>query len=424
MKTKNSLQYRITIAMLVLVVTCNSLFAVVIYFANDRFEDALLNDQANTAMEMIISQLAENNITQLQQSLDFRFYLESRKQQFPIPAVFADKAEGIYHEVDLNQRSYHLAIRHLDNDTIYLAHDITEIEAQERKLEILLIIGTLLTPLLAIWIGLWLSRRVIAPVRALGDEVASLDPQQRNIHLSNRYRGYEVERIAEAFDRYLKRMDEYVEREQSFSAAASHELRTPLSIISTSCELLSQDTELSERAHIAVRKITRACKQMSELVTAFLFLARGNSELQSRNVLTDICPLLEQVVENHQHLLNPKYVTLQLHCETSIQVRAPESHISIVISNILRNAIYYTKSGVISIRLDNRCIIIKDTGSGIAPENLDTIFLRQTRDPYSPGYGLGLHIAKSICDRYGWSLRFESKLQHGTLVYIDLGAQA
>jgi signal transduction histidine kinase len=420
MNRRYGLQFQLTIAMLALVVICNTLFAFVIYLANDQFEDTLLDSQITSEMDEIIRRLEENSLDPLPQSANFHFYLDSRKVQKPIPELFSSKEAGTYHEVYFENRFYHLAVRQLDDDILYLAHDITEIEAQEHKLKLLLIAGTIITPLLTIWIGIWLSRKVIAPVRALGDEVANLDPQQRDVHLSKRYQGYEVERIAEAFDRYLKRMDEYVEREQSFSAAASHELRTPLSIISTSCELLADDASLSERSKAALIKITRASKQMSELVTAFLFLARGKTEALSKNAKTELCPLLQQILDNHRHLVNPAHVTLQLTCEGSTIVQAPESHISIVISNILRNAIYHTKAGLISVALDKRNIIIKDTGSGIAPENLDSIFTRQTRDPYSPGYGLGLHIAKSICDRYGWRIRFESQLQQGTIVVISM----
>lgn len=418
MKPKSGLLTRLMLIMLGLLVVSTSVFALLIYVINDRFEEQLLDRQVSVELDDYLDSLAEYGFTPFPPSSNQRFYLERHADIQPIPKAFLFSKPGIYHFVEADGRIYQLAIRDMENDRAYLAIDITELEKQETRLRWLLLFGVLAISSLAILLGFWLSRRIILPISQLAEEMTRLEPGQRRA-ANSVVHGYEAELISDAFDRYLKRMDDYVEREQSFSAAASHELRTPLSIISTSIELLMIEKNLPTRVQTQIKRIEQSAKQMSELVTTFLFLARENPELPAVDTETCLCNLVRQVSDDRRHLVNSKNVRFEIHCGEPAGIPAPERHIAIVVGNLLNNAIFYTQTGFVTVEQNGTRVTVRDTGPGIAPEDMENIFSRSYRGQHSQGHGLGLYIAKSICDRYGWELRLESVSGQGTTAYLS-----
>lgn len=422
MKPKAGLLVRLMLLMLGLLVVSTGVFAVLIYMINDRFEEQLLDRQVSVELNEYIESLAEQGSTPFPPRVNQQFYLERHADIQPIPEAFRFPEPGIYHSVEAAGRVYHLAIRDMENDRAYLAIDITELEKQETRLRWLLLVGVLAISSLAILLGFWLSRRIIQPISQLAEEMTRLEPGQRRTS-SSRVHGYEAELISNAFDRYLKRMDDYVEREQSFSAAASHELRTPLSVISTSIELLMTEKNLPARVQTQLKRIEQSAQRMSELVTTFLFLAREKPELPAVDTETCLCTLVRQVADDRRHLVNSKNIKFEVHCGEPARIPAPESHIAIVVGNLINNAIFYTQTGSVTVEQKGTRVIVRDTGTGIAPEDMENIFSRSYRGQHSQGHGLGLYIAKSICDRYGWELRLESVPGQGTTAHLMLSSR-
>jgi signal transduction histidine kinase len=422
MKNKSRLQIQLIFVMLILLVISNVFFAVMIFYANNELEEQLLETQINRELEQYINSLAEDGSTPFPKSANLLFYLKSNTDINPVPEEFLDLEPGIHHGIKWSGRNYQLAVRDTGNDRIYMALDISNFEDREDKLLALLISGSMAIPAIAILIGFWLLMKIIRPVSLLAERVGELNPKDRHVRIGSGFQGYEVEQIAQAFDRYLEKMDEYVEHEQLFSAAASHELRTPLAIIATSCELMAEAKGLPENLKPLIQRVQRAGQGMSDLISALLFLARSNDVNEEPDRDTEISEILRRVVETHQFLVKDQQITLSVKCDKPCFINAPPEHLSIVISNLLHNSIFHTKGGLISIRLDNSRVIVSDSGSGIAPENLDNIFNREFRGKNSKGYGLGLYIAKNICNRYGWSLTLTSKLNCGTTAVLDFNS--
>ncbi len=124
-----------------------------------------------------------------------------------------------------------------------------------------------------------------------------------------------------------------------------------------------------------------------------------------------------------------QYHSLNLHYETSptyihgTQVRADTVSMGRMLCNLLQNAIKYTNTGDIFLRLlnlgDNLVIEIEDTGIGIAAEQISSIFLPFWRSPNSSsvhlsGMGLGLYIALSVAHAHGLKMTVDSVVGHGT----------
>lgn len=262
----------------------------------------------------------------------------------------------------------------------------------------------------------WVSRSIIAPVTALAERLSRIDPKERNQRLGPEFARHELAPIAASVDRFLERLDGFVEREQSFTATASHELRTPLAVIQGATEILNEQTRERPAAHKALVRIQRAASEMSEFIQALLTLSRELQPDTEPGEACDIGEILPRLAEEQRELLNGRTVNIECRCNESLRVQAPRSLVTIVVSNLFRNALAHTEQGSVVCEIRDRTLRIRDTGPGIAAEHMRQVFDRNfTTRP--GGYGVGLYLSKRICDRYGWLLTLEST-PHGTTASV------
>ncbi|MBU3839616.1 MAG: sensor histidine kinase [Candidatus Ruminococcus intestinipullorum] len=110
--------------------------------------------------------------------------------------------------------------------------------------------------------------------------------------------------------------------------------------------------------------------------------------------------------------------------EEDILVLTDEKWIVLVVEQILSNALKYTKNGKISIYLEERKLVIEDTGIGILEEDLPRIFEKgftgYNGRKEQKSTGIGLYLCQTICEKLGHSIRVESKIGCGTKVILDL----
>ena len=416
----NTLSTRIALATLSILAIGVVVLGLVFYFTFDHMEHKLL--------EMMDSYASQDLSEHYSQSTDLPSSSEFVKEQAftrfsssdNVPKQFRDLKIGFHHDVDFNNRKYHVAIKKYDGIKKYLVFDITELETQEHILYKIIFLSTTTAFIISIWIAYWLTRKVIRPVRDFAEQVENIDPNTRNLRIADQYSDVEIGTIARSFDRYMERLDGFVEREQSFTSTASHELRTPLSIISTSIELLENNENLPDNSKQYICRIKRSADEMSNLISALLFLAREDKPNNYAPIThTDVTQLAHDIVSTYKYLEKDKDIKLNISADQSIEVDAPKSHVQIVINNLLNNAIRYTPKGSIQINCNNNKLEVIDTGLGIDDETLQHVFERGFRGERSIGYGFGLYICKRICDRYGWDISLSRNGNTGTIAQIN-----
>ncbi len=319
-----------------------------------------------------------------------------------LPPPLAGWSNGTIGEFKWQGGEYQ-AVRHDIGDTrIYMSLDLARVEDLEARLVTfawVFISGALLA---AAVVGIGLSLLVTRPVSRLARMVTELDPMHRGVRLGSQFGDREVGQIAHAFDLYLQKIDQYVEREQAFTDDASHELRTLLAIIISAAQLLEEDPELSQRGIERLARIRRAAAQMQALIEALLFLAREDG-----GMATDVCALHEILHESAETLgeqISERALTIHVDIAIPVTVQAPRAMVLCIVHNLIGNAIQHTSRGRIDVRLTEHELIVQDTGSGIPPDALDRIFARRYRGTQSRGLGLGLYIVQRICDRLGWQI--------------------
>ena len=135
--------------------------------------------------------------------------------------------------------------------------------------------------------------------------------------------------LGDALKHLLQRVSDFVAREREFTRDVSHELRSPLTVMRVACDLVLKDDALAERVRKPVTKIQRAAVQMTNLVEAFLLLARE----PDRNIeasMVCVNDLLTEEVDRASILLEDRSVTVKTDFFNRLLVRAPERVVSVV----------------------------------------------------------------------------------------------
>jgi signal transduction histidine kinase len=414
-----SLQTRFLLATSVLTIVLCTGFAIAVYQFIELLEDELLNRTLVREMQVLKAEVATDPHERPPRATGLiGFIARTPADAEDLPRELKNLPVGVHEDVSFRGHNYYVDVDTVGTTRIFLLLDTQHVDTiEENVVSVAILIGLVALALAAV-MGVALSRAVMRPVTELANEVARLDPSQRNERLQNRFSNREVGIIATAFDDYMERLERVLEREHAFTEDASHELRTPLSIITSATELLLEEPELPSPARERLLRIRRATGQMQSLIEALLFLARdepgsGTSQLCS----------LDQIVRESVDVMAASAAAKGLEVETQIEpVLASGTPVMLacVINNLLLNAVNFTQEGTISVRLSVGELLVKDTGIGIPPEDLSRIFERRYRGAQSRGLGLGLYLVSRICQRLGWKIEALSAPGLGTTFRIEL----
>lgn len=417
-----SLRARVVLAIVMLVTVISTLFVGVIWEIKVRLEAVAFGHMVSDQLTLIMD--SPGGPAQFDDSLLIGWNLYYGEGLDGLPEQFASLPEGSHHSVRVDERYFQVEVRAADTGLVVLSQDITEWEYQEHWLLQLLAMGTLLVLMVAIFAGYRASLAVLSPLQALTEKLSSIRPDQRGVRVASGPYGSEVSRIARAFDQYLERLDRFVEREKYFAVAASHELRTPLSVVMGAVEVLeSQSGTQPASFERALQRISRACYDMLGFIEVSLLLSREDARPVQSAQQTQLGHVISRLVEDHDAQLKARNIELQQQINNDLLLDQSESIVQVVLSNLLRNAIEHTHNGQIIVRLQGNCLSIKDTGEGIAADQLDRVFERSFSTKQQ-GTGMGLDLVKRLCERFNWKINLSSQVGQGTCVEIDFGAQA
>lgn len=195
-----------------------------------------------------------------------------------------------------------------------------------------------------------------------------------------------------------------------------HQIKTP--IASMRLALQNIDTAQSRQLQSELGRIERYV----EMVLTFLRLGSDSTDyVIKEHKLDDI--VMGAVKKLAGDFIN-KRIKLE-YTELNVAVLTDEKWLAFVIEQVLSNALKYTFEGTVSVYLESpKTLCIRDTGIGIAPEDLPRVF----ENGYT-GYngrsdkkasGIGLYLCRRICDKLGHSISAESKAGEGTVIRIGL----
>jgi signal transduction histidine kinase len=204
-------------------------------------------------------------------------------------------------------------------------------------------------------------------------------------------------------------------------ADVAHELRTPLAILQGRLEGLLDGVYPRDETHLA--ELLDETRHLSRLVEDLGTLAHADAgALELRKESVDLGELIREVTAALPALPRPVAVAVPADLPP---VEADPLRLRQVLLNLLANALRHTpETGSVAVDVETRgtriLIRVRDTGSGIAPEDLPRIFERFQKGTGSQGSGLGLAIARKLARAHGGDLTIESEVGKGTVATVSL----
>lgn len=304
--------------------------------------------------------------------------------------------------------------------------------------------------------GVLLSRRITNPIRRLVDSAhalqrgdlghrASVDASdeigqladafnQMAVELETSHRDLEarVEERTRELEDLLQKLDganteltRVSEAKSSFLASMSHELRTPLSGILMAGEMLADPTlsglRPDQHADLGAR-IVRNGRHLLALIDDLLDLSRieaGRIDLRPEEVR--LGPMLTEAADAVRPLADGKGVRLRVPGANGQRVIADPLRLRQVMINLLTNAVKFTPSGgkawvEVKAYPKRVAIAVRDTGVGIAPEDVERIFepFEQAEGARKQGAGLGLAISRRLAELHGGTLTVDTAVGKGS----------
>jgi signal transduction histidine kinase/ActR/RegA family two-component response regulator len=238
-------------------------------------------------------------------------------------------------------------------------------------------------------------------------------------------------------ERDARRVAEQANRAKSeFLSTMSHELRTPLNAILGYAHLLSMDSGLNERQRRGIQTIRASGEHLLSLIVDILDLSRIEAQrFELAPTPVELGPFLRSVVDVMRGKADEKDLFLAFDAAPDLPdvVLVDQRRLRQVLLNLLGNAVKFTDSGTVSLcvsvegREDDHSLVridVRDTGVGIGPEDLSTIFepFEQVGDVRrrEAGTGLGLTITHALVGAMGGDIRVTSEPGRGTQFSFSL----
>lgn len=243
-------------------------------------------------------------------------------------------------------------------------------------------------------------------------------------------------KVIEQLNIEAKKASEVRKAQENFLASMSHEVRTPLNTIVGLSTSLEENPKCPVEMKQDLQDIVTSSYNLLEMFNNVIDINETETgTLKLQNEKYNVRESINEVINNHKIKLNKKKLTLNIEYQDNIPkyLYGDIKHLKVIITNILSNAIKYTKDGKIdilvrSINEPDKCnliIIIKDTGIGMKEETLSKMYhkferLDTIKNSNIEGMGLGLALTKKLVELMNGTINFTTTYQVGTTFTIML----
>ncbi len=264
----------------------------------------------------------------------------------------------------------------------------------------------------------------LGPLRELAKQVSRRTPLRLK-PVAAEHVPSEVVPLVEALNHLFHEVQRTLINEKRFTADAAHELRTPLSGLKTQAHVaLRAEDDVSRQK--ALRQIVSSVDRLSHLVSQLLILARIDPEIEILDQEVDITRITTEAMADLGAEAVAKDLDFSFVPSEPVFAVGDDTLLTILVRNILSNAINYTPNGgeviVSASRAADRVELhVADTGPGIPGKHREQVFERFFRLSSAEGFGigLGLSIAARIAALHGATINLLDRDGPGLLVAVS-----
>ena len=397
-----------------------------IYITQSIIYGVVMREALNSEADHYWSRLAENPQHALPDVFNLRGYLAEDGDYSAVPERFRDLPPIGFNELAADGRAALVHISQRDNKRLFLVFEAEQVS------DLAFFFG--IVPLAVVLVLIYglsfftyrMSQRAVSPIVRLANYLEDFDfesnrPLDLEIDTSKNPADAEVATMIEAMGHFRERLNAFVERERVFTRDAGHELRTPVAVFKGSLELLEQVEDRPAFERKALTRMRRTVGDMESLLQTLLMLAR-EEDTASPSVEVDVNEVVAHQLDLVHEVAEKANNQLQLHENSTLTVMAPQQVVEIVLGNLIRNAVNYTRNGEVAVTVEGRKVTVKDTGVGMSGAELSNAFEPFYRADESrgliKGHGLGLSIVKRLVHQFGWTISVYSRPGEGTTIAV------
>jgi two-component system, OmpR family, sensor histidine kinase MprB len=305
--------------------------------------------------------------------------------------------------------------------TIQISSSLVEVDRNLSHLGFLLVLISLGGIGVAALLGAAVSRTAVAPLRRLTETTERIiDTGDLSERTGQRGRD-EVSRLSARLDELLATLETSLRTQRQLVADASHELRTPIATLRANFEVLADPgaLDLDERTELLV-DVQDELESMTVLVGELVELARGEElDIEPRAFRLD--EVVDEAVGRAAR--RAPELSFRTRLEPSVVTGVPE-RVERAVANLLDNARKWSPAGsTVDVTVHDGLVEVRDSGPGIADEDLPLVFNRFYRSAKArgmPGAGLGLAIVKQIADAHGGDVMVDTAPGGGAVLRLQL----
>lgn len=239
----------------------------------------------------------------------------------------------------------------------------------------------------------------------------------------------DIKQILQKRDALIQKAQESEKLKSSFLANMSHEIRTPMnSIIGFTDILLEKNIDEEQKHFLSI--VNNSAHHLLSIINDILDISKIQSGNFTLNYTTfNIDELIQFVIAEQKVIYSKNKVDIIFNPQNEIQVYCDKGRIKQVLTNLLSNALKFTKKGFVeigySLKNNHLEFFVRDTGKGIENAAQQFVFerFRQVDDTMTREYegtGLGLSITQSLVELHKGKIWFESEIEKGSTFFFDL----
>ncbi|CCO46016.1 putative Signal transduction histidine kinase [Vibrio nigripulchritudo SOn1] len=267
--------------------------------------------------------------------------------------------------------------------------------------DFIFIISMVFTGILVLVLQLSLKkmfRVIMRPISELSNQL-SVEGKQR-FTLSNDSI-LELEQLTEKLNQFSEMKERVAKQELMFAKYASHELKTPIAIILGAANLqgMKEDHDFREKQR---GRIIKSAKEMQATVEVLLSIVKQENagDTGKEYGVSEASFVLEDYQNANSNL------DIQIHAPKGTSTNLPPSVLSMILKNLVDNAVRHTESGEINVAINHSEISVQDTGIGLTGNT-------------TTEHGLGLLIVRRLCESYGWAFSIQNHPNGGCIARMN-----
>jgi signal transduction histidine kinase len=309
---------------------------------------------------------------------------------------------------------------------------INHIISTIKQLKYSIIVGFIIFISLFSFAGYAFSRYSLQPILKITESINKIAGHNLSSRINMPDNGDEIGRLSAAINDLFNRLEKSFQMQRQFISDVSHELKTPLAIVKLSLDNLLNSREFPADTENSLLSVLETTRSMDMLIKKLLLLSRLE-EMQNPLLFEtfDLNESLNTIYEDLLPLAENKFLKFSIDLpESPLSISGDRKLLSIAFFNVIENAVKYTSTGGISIRLERTDkwirLQVKDSGIGISKTDTPKVFERFFRADesrnLSEGFGVGLSITRKIIELHYGRIELISSLGIGTECLVCLPA--